>query len=147
MTTTVADAERVQNWDVRLLSVIDAWRSRAYACGPDDCCAFAGDVIQAVTGLQPYADFVGYTTQAGAVQKLRERGYGSLRAALRDLCGAPVPRGLARRGDLGWLPVGGKLGSLGVVVGGAVLFLSERGWTSEPLRHVKRYYTVGARRG
>lgn len=141
----IASVNRLPNWEQRLFAALDVWRSRVYACGPDDCCAFAGDCIEAVTGLTPYADYAGYTTPEQARDALALNGYKSLRAALRGLCGAPIPRGLALRGDIAWLPASGSVGSVGVVVGGGVLFLFDTGWVRAPMALANRYYRVGAR--
>lgn len=92
---------RRPDWRERLHAFLDASRKRRFCWGAWDCVQFAGGAIEAVTGVNPSADYRGtYRTPREAITVLRSRGYRALPDAVTDALGEPV-RGLqAAEGDL-----------------------------------------------
>lgn len=94
---------RREDWLSRLSALLIAMKGRAFAWGENDCCTFAADAIEAVTGLNPVPDLRGsYSTRVGAMRWLADRGYAGLAPALDALCGGvklSTPL-MARRGDI-----------------------------------------------
>jgi len=109
---------RVADWEARLASLVVEAQTRRFAWGVFDCCIFAADAVQAMTGKDPMDGLRGYTTWRQAI--LLVRRLGGLPAAVKQALGEPlsVPT-LAQRGDV--VLVNTKLPALGVVVGASAL--------------------------
>lgn len=59
------------NWHQHLAQTLQAAMTRPFSWGEHDCCLFAADCVQAVTGVDVAADFRGtYTTPLGAKKPL-----------------------------------------------------------------------------
>jgi len=92
---------RQEDWPERLAEKIATLRAQPFAWGRHDCCTFAMDCIEAITGEDPMAAFRGrYDDPVSATAVLKSIGKGSLYATLRGVFGNPVPPAQARRGDL-----------------------------------------------
>jgi hypothetical protein len=64
---------RVAHWERVLAEQIQAAQKREYQWGVFDCCLFAADVVQAITGVDLAAEFRGkYKTAAGATRELKK---------------------------------------------------------------------------
>jgi hypothetical protein len=67
---------RLELWPSRLDAVIQAAATRPFAWGEHDCCTFAADCVEAVTGTRVWpADFGTYTTSMGAQKAMFARGW------------------------------------------------------------------------
>jgi hypothetical protein len=84
---------------VRLNRLLADRMARPFAWGVQDCCIFAADCVQALTGVDPAADVRGtYADAAGALATLEAQG-GITTVGAR--AGAPIPPLDARAGDVG----------------------------------------------
>jgi hypothetical protein len=109
---------RLPDWEARLVSLVNEAPQRRFGWGRFDCCTFAADAVQAVTGRDPMAGLRGYKTWRQAV--LLARRLGGLQEAVRQALGEPLPSPkYAQRGDI--VIVNSKLPALGVVVGASAL--------------------------
>lgn len=97
MTTTYT---RLRDWQSRLQACIAARRRLAFAWGEHDCCLFAADCVQAMTGADPAAAYRGrYDSELGAARLLKAAG--GVRGLLTEAFGEPINVRLARVGDVG----------------------------------------------
>lgn len=107
---------RRDGWEARLAHLEMAARARPFAWGEHDCCTWAAECVQAVTGTDPLADLRGTWHSAEAAQAVLQR-LGGLRAAVDARLGEPLPSvHLAQRGDVVLLAVGNTM-ALGVCMG------------------------------
>jgi len=90
---------RVKNWDLRLLEVIEAARSKSFQYGIFDCALFSADCVLAQTGIDIAAEFRGYESKIAALRIIAE--HGSL-SNLISYATKTQPQHIskARRGDL-----------------------------------------------
>lgn len=136
---------RYEDWEVRLYERVQEWKDHEFQYGKTDCCAFAGSVIEALTGHNPWEDWAGsYSDAASASDALSQRGYKSLYAALVATLGKALPVAVARRGDVvyashntaDFAQVGICLGRLSVSWG------EEKGLIEVPTLNLKRAWHV-----
>ena len=93
---------RREDWLARLEALIADAERKLFEWGQHDCCTFAMDAVEAVTGRHPLPELRGaYASRLGAARWLAERGFEDLPSALDVYAGArrPGPR-LAQRGDV-----------------------------------------------
>lgn len=93
---------RREDWLPRLELLIEQAQDKPFTWGQHDCCTFAADAVEAVTGENPLPDLRGsYDTRFGALRWLADRGFASLEDALDVFAGQRLQSpGLAGRGDL-----------------------------------------------
>lgn len=109
---------RQLNWHQHLAQTLQAAMTRPFSWGEHDCCLFAADCVQAVTGADVATDFRGtYRTAPGAKKAILARA-DSLTALIDGLF-ARVDARLVQRGDV-VLFDGPQGETLGVVWYGAV---------------------------
>jgi len=111
---------RLHDWDHRLSQAIEAARGTPFAYGTHDCCVFAADCIEAVTGRDIAAAWRGrYDTWSGGLKLAKARNLPQL--ATRFF--AEVHPAFAHRGDVGVAPIGelrgGKRTLMLLVIDGA----------------------------
>lgn len=122
---------RLADWEDRLVAYIDERRSMTFAWGSHDCALFGAGAVTAMTGEDHGAAFRGtYDDAEGAARALREHGGGTIVRTF-DLFLQRRPIAMARRGDLAMIGRG-LSGSIGVVVGGVALFVSDVGYERRP---------------
>ena len=117
-------ARRLQDWPIRLEALLQARMAAPFEWGVRDCCLWAADAVQAITGHDPAADIRGtYSTleQAWDVQ----RGLGGMEAAFAQRLGPAVSAVRAQVGDVGL--IGGTRPAGVVYVGGAWLAQGHEG--------------------
>ena len=113
------------DWHNRLIAVIRAAEKRPFLWGEHDCCLFAADCAEAMTG-ENFADgWRGtYDSETGAKKALL-RGGGSLEKVLAKYLDE-VPVKLAQRGDIAVVENADNR-CAGVIYGGAVWVPGEAG--------------------
>ncbi|RHH99311.1 hypothetical protein DW184_19395 [Enterobacter cloacae] len=113
------------DWHNRLIAVIRAAEKRPFLWGEHDCCLFAADCAEAMTG-ENFADgWRGkYDSETGAKKALL-RGGGSLEKILGKYLDE-VPVKMAQRGDIAVVENAGTR-CAGVIYGGAVWVPGEAG--------------------
>lgn len=94
---------RLHDWPERLSKTIAAARGTPFAYGRHDCCIFAADCVEALTGIDLAADWRGkYDDEIGGMKLAGVRSLEQL--ASRYF--AAVHPAYAHRGDLALAPVG-----------------------------------------
>ena len=87
---------RRADWPERLAEFIEARRLEPFAWGKNDCALFAADAVNLLIGVDYAESLRGYTTERGALGKIKRAG--GLRAFAAAL--PEKPPGLAQRGDV-----------------------------------------------
>jgi hypothetical protein len=102
---------RREDWLPRLCDVLEAARERPFAWGRHDCCTWALECAQAVTGERRWPpEKMLYKTRAGAMKALAGHGFAGIPDALDATMGARRPVSMARRGDVVLVEVDGVTG-------------------------------------
>lgn len=113
------------NWHQYLAQTLQAAMTRPFSWGEHDCCLFAADCVQAMTGTDPAAEFRGtYRTAVGAKKAILARAV-SLTALIDEVL-PRVDARLVQRGDV-VLFDGPQGETLGIVWHGAVWAVGARG--------------------
>lgn len=113
------------DWHIRLIAVIRAAEKRPFLWGEHDCCLFAADCAEAMTGDNFADGWRGtYDSETGAKKALL-RGGGSLEKVLAKYLDE-VPVKMAQRGDIAVVENAGTR-CAGVIYGGAVWVPGETG--------------------
>lgn len=143
--------QRKHSWPEDLHAFFEARRGEPFAWGKNDCCLFAADAIQAMTGADVAADYrsLSYSTEADAFAALHQvtggntveaaANYAAAKYGLREL-----PTTLfAQRGDL--VLFSGAAGlALGIVGhnGRHAIFVSPTGLNRVPLKSCTKAWRV-----
>lgn len=118
---------RAEGWEDRLVWVIEAARNQPYELGVHDCFRLACRSIEALTGVDRWPEFVGYTTKREALAKLAVHG-STFEDAGDWFFGGPRVRPLsARRGDICAYQTADGEKHLGVCLGAAVAVMRPEG--------------------
>ena len=122
---------RLPDWEARLAPVIAAAQAARFAWGEHDCCVFAADCVQALTGVDLLAPVRGRYRSAYTAARL-VTAEGGLQAAVSRVLGAEPHEDFAhaRRGDLVAIEMPEACAfrhALGVVVGSSALVPLEIG--------------------
>ncbi|MGT2566011.1 DUF6950 family protein [Enterobacter kobei] len=113
------------DWHNRLIAVIRAAEKRSFLWGEHDCCLFAADCAEAMTGDNFANGWRGtYDSETGAKKALL-RGGGTLEKVLAKYLDE-VPVKMAQRGDIAVVENSGTR-CAGVIYGGAVWVPGEAG--------------------
>ena len=136
---------RLPDWDTRMRLAIDGSAYRPFAYGCWDCCLFAADIVEAMTGTDPAAELRG--RYADVMEAMRIiRSYGGMAAMLDELLGtAPIKPALASRGDVVLLhpPKDGDIEQIGTCLGDAAIVASESGPRFRPMSHAIAAWRIG----
>ncbi|MBS0430496.1 MAG: hypothetical protein JSR41_24685 [Proteobacteria bacterium] len=89
---------RTRNWQAALSAFIAERRSVPFAWGSNDCCLFAADAVQAMTGVDHAAELRGYGSALEAARLIEARG--GLERIASDALGEPVAPVFASVGDV-----------------------------------------------
>lgn len=93
------NAPRLHDWPERLHAVITGAAATPFAYGTHDCCTFAADVVEALTGRDPLAGLRhGYATVTGAARLIQSLG--GLQAAVTARLGPPADAAFCTVGDI-----------------------------------------------
>ena len=136
---------RLENWPTRLGRTIDAAMTKEFRWGEHDCCLFACDCIEAVTGVDPAAPHRGrYQSKFGAARVLKAL-HGSLSdsasAVARQLSAPHIQTNAAKRGDVCFLQT--EYGdALGVVYGHEIYVPAAVGLARYPVHHALKIWSV-----
>ena len=92
---------RIKGWESRLARVIADAAAKPYVLGEHDCFRVACSAVEALTGVDYWADWGKYTTKREAMRLLASRGARTFEDAFTWLFKTdPVPAVQARRGDI-----------------------------------------------
>lgn len=122
---------RHQDWPLRLSRMVAESRTIPFAWGTHDCCLFAANVVQELTGIDHAADLRGkYASALEATRILKARG--GVRGAATAAFGAEINPKLAQRGDV--VLVNGDHGeSLAICLGTHCAAPAESGLATLPM--------------
>lgn len=142
---------RNEQWDTSHLHQFLVDRQKApFAWGGNDCCLFAADAIQAITGVDIAADFRGkYNDEKSALAAIRSATGGSTVEDAAVYCaskaGLPeLPHPLfAHRGDLVLLENEGRVVAGIIGLHGYPLAVGEKGLMKLPLSAIRRAWRIG----
>ncbi len=123
---------RREGWESRLALVIQAARYTPYELGTHDCFRVACRVVEALTGVDRWHEFAGYTTKREALALIASHG-SSFEAAFDWLLGPRWDVRLARRGDLCCVQTEDGEKHLGVCLGREVALTAPEGLIYTPL--------------
>lgn len=114
---------RLYDWETRFSRYISTVAREGFAWGLHDCALFAAGGIEAVTGVDPAAEWRGrYGDEAGGMALIRAAGFADHLAAAR--CWLPeVGRLMIMPGDVAIVA-----GALGLVNGEVIYVLRESGF-------------------
>lgn len=115
------------NWYASLVSYIRANQNTPFQWGQFDCCLFACNCVEVMTGIDPGAKYRGqYASAKGSLKTLKKLGGGNITTAFSAVFGPLKPRLNAGRGDL-VLVAQNHEHLVGVMIGGQVYAASESG--------------------
>ena len=127
---------KLPNWQSRLADYLVAQQHAEFDWGTNDCCLFACNCVQVMTGIDPGAPYRNsYKTKIGAQRALKRLGGGSIETAFNQVFGPIKPRLNAGRGDI--VLVNTELGpAAGILCGGAVWAVGLFGLVALPLSSI-----------
>lgn len=111
-----------------------------FAWGVSDCTMFA-DVVLAMTGFDPIAEYRSYTTEIGALRMLRKAGVSSMVEHIERMF-TEIPPSLAGRGDLAFVAEVAPLGSPAILDGSMAYSKNEHGPVSISRAQIVRAFAV-----
>lgn len=89
---------RCKGWELVLIRFVESRHNTPFVWGQHDCCLFAADAVQAITGIDHAEPFRGkYSTAAGAARMLAQ--YHGIIGYCNSVLGSCLPVTMARRGD------------------------------------------------
>ena len=119
---------RRSGWEARLFALVADASEKPYTLGTHDCFSFACAVVEALTGVDRWPEFVGYTTKRGALEAIAKHG-SNFEVAGDWFFGVPHSYDMRRyqRGDIAALQTEDGEKHLGVVLGAHTAFLAPGG--------------------
>lgn len=99
--------DRKEGWETALIEIIEAWQSKPFTWGSDDCLGFGLACFEAVRGaplVDALPDYDGPETADAAIAAMGFSGLDDALAAHLEEC----PVSLAWRGDLGTITHNGR---------------------------------------
>lgn len=118
---------RLDGWESRLAKVVETAQRTPYVLGESDCLRMACAAVEALTGVDYWPRFAGYTTKRQALVTIAKIAPSLGEAVTATLGVAPASRLLALRGD--WLLFRDDHGQdhLGVCIGRDVMLKTDDG--------------------
>lgn len=115
---------RRYDWQIEFSSFVRERARRPFEWGSNDCCLFAADAVQAMTGVDHAAALRGYTSAREAARVVAANG--GLRKIASEALGAEISPLLAGVGDLVLVENAGRE-LLAICNGGTALAPGEEG--------------------
>jgi hypothetical protein len=112
---------RVDLWESKLAEYLE--NVGPFEWGQNDCCLFAANAVEVITGTDPAKKYRGYKTKLGAAKKLKDLG---IEGAWSKEFGDPINPKLCKRGDV-VLFQNGQEQSIGVCMGTKFAAIAEEG--------------------
>lgn len=118
---------RRSDWPERLAAVIAAARDKPYVLGSNDCLRLACAAVDAMTGVDYWPRFVGYTTKRQALVTIAKIAPSLGEAVTVTLGVAPTPVLSSLRGDIVLFRDDRGEDHLGICMGRVVVLMAENG--------------------
>ena len=136
--------ERLPNWPEAFAAALAHVQNTPFEWGKNDCCLFACNVVEAITGTDLAGPFRGYKNRAEAFKVIKGYGgIGKLAESVAQKYGIPEIEPLkARRGDV-CLFNNGNGETLGICRGDLVLAPSKEKLDGLPVSKVLRAWEIG----
>jgi len=115
-------------------------QGKPFGWGVSDCTMFA-DVVYAVTGFDPIADYRSYTTEIGALRMLKKAGVTTMLEYVERLF-PEIPPAHAGRGDLAFTSDITPLGCPAVLDGAMAYSKNEHGPVALSRAQIMRAFAV-----
>lgn len=131
---------RYEDWPQRLSTFIKSMRETPFQWGINDCVMASAKAVEALTGINYYDEYLGYTDEAGANEIIAKNG--GLEALITKHLGPSHPNKLkAKRGDLALIKTPAK--SIGIIddTGQYVVGMSDKGFVKVPLSKAWRVWS------
>ena len=125
---------RKPDWKLHLMQYMAECARRPFEVGQHDCALFWAGGIDAMTGIDPAADWRGkYKTVAGGLRLLKRAGFADHIAVAASKF-EEIPIAFAAPGDLAVIPAeDGGLAAAGIVQGEGIYTLGQGGLAVMPL--------------
>ena len=136
--------KRHPNWPELLAGKIDAARTSPFIWGENDCCLFAADCVEIMTGIDLAGDYRNYKTKAEALRLLKKYGgvAGIAEAIAKQHSILEIQPLNAQRGDVCLFDIG-RGDTLGVVAGEHIFAPGPDGLVGFPLEQAVRAWRIG----
>lgn len=133
---------RLYEWEARLSAYVVRVAREGFAPGRHDCALFAAGAVEALTGVDPAAEWRGrYDSVPAGLQLIRAAGHADHIAAAAALLPA-IPAAQVLPGDLAVVDGDGGEEALGVVQGALIYVLRPKVLALLPLSAARRLLGV-----
>ena len=122
------ETRRLEDWDKRLNDYLRT--VGPFAWGTNDCCLFAANGVQAMTGIDFAEPYRGYSTARGALEKLGSDG---IEGVASKAWGEPKHPAYAQRGDPVLISLDDGEKALGLCVGTKAASVGQGGIVMLPM--------------
>lgn len=136
--------KRLSDWPERLAGKINASRNQPFVWGENDCCLFAMDCVNAITGVDLAKPYRGYSTQIQALRMLNKNGgVAGIADVVAEKYNIPEIQPLkAQRGDVCLFDIG-RGDTLGIVAGEHIFAPGADGLIGFPILQAVRTWRIG----
>ena len=140
----MTDIKRLPDWPELLAGKINVARQQPFVWGENDCCLFAADCVEIMTGIDLAGDYRSYKTKAEALCLLKKYGgVAGIAEAIAKQHGIPEVSALhAQRGDVCLFNIGNG-DTLGVIAGEHIFAPGQDGLLGFPILQAKRAWRIG----
>lgn len=97
---------RLHDWQMRFAEFARGRRNEPFAWGSNDCCVFAADCVEAITGEDPAKGLRGYSTALQAARIVK--AHGGMAGFVTARIGPSIPPLMANVGDLVLVEINGR---------------------------------------
>ena len=122
------ETRRLEDWDKRLNDYLRT--VGPFSWGTNDCCLFAANGVQAMTGIDFAEPYRGYSTARGALEKL---GADGIEGVASKAWGEPKHPAYAQRGDPVLISLDDGEKALGLCVGTKAASVGQGGIVMLPM--------------
>lgn len=136
--------KRFPDWPERLAGYINLCLKRPFVWGENDCCLFAMDCVQEMTGVDLAKPYRGYKTQIQALRLLnRHGGIAGIAETVAEKHGiAEIPPLTSQRGDVCLFDIG-RGDTLGIRAGEHIFAPGRQGLVGFPVLQGIRAWRIG----
>lgn len=131
--------KRLEDWPMRLSNFLNDRRDMPFEWGVNDCLTFLAKGAEAMTGINYYEKYSGYSTEQEANEKLKE--YGGIKAIIDSYLGPGSKNILkAKRGDVALVKCPEYMAGIVDDSGRFVALVSKNGLIRVPLEKASRVW-------